>query len=137
MPNPIAFAIPVFLIAIAIELWVARRRNVTVYRFHDAITNLSCGIGNQVTGLLLIVAELAAYKWIFDHWALIKWGHGSVWPWVIAFVGVDFLYYWWHRHSHEVNIMWAAHIVHHQSEDYNLAVALRQALFTRITTIPY
>jgi alkylglycerol monooxygenase len=36
-----------------------------------------------------------------------------------------------------VNVLWAAHIVHHQSEDYNLAVALRQGVFTPITSLPF
>jgi hypothetical protein len=44
-------------------------------------------------------------------------------------LGVDLAYYWFHRLSHEVNFLWAAHVVHHQSEDYNLAVALRQSAF--------
>jgi hypothetical protein len=52
-------------------------------------------------------------------------------------VGVDFLYYWWHRASHEVNLFWAAHIVHHQSDDYNFAVALRQAVLTAYTVAPF
>jgi hypothetical protein len=49
--------------------------------------------------------------------------------WLLLFLGVDFFYYWFHRMSHEVNALWAAHIVHHQSEDYNLSVALRQSWF--------
>jgi hypothetical protein len=58
-------------------------------------------------------------------------------PWLIAFVAVDLAYYWWHRLSHEVNVLWAAHVVHHQSEDYNLAVALRQAVATSFTSLPF
>jgi len=50
---------------------------------------------------------------------------------------VDFKYYWWHRLSHEVNVLWAAHVVHHSSEDYNLAVALRQSVTTLVTTLPF
>jgi alkylglycerol monooxygenase len=57
--------------------------------------------------------------------------------WLLAIVGVDFLYYWWHRLSHEVNVLWAAHVVHHTSEDFNLAVALRQAVVTHFTAIPF
>jgi alkylglycerol monooxygenase len=61
--------------------------------------------------------------------------HATWLAWLIAFIGVDFAYYWWHRASHEVNVLWAAHIVHHQSEDYNLAVALRQAVLTSWTAL--
>ncbi len=50
-----------------------------------------------------------------------------VWVWVLCFIGVDFFYYWFHRASHRVAAIWATHVVHHQSEDYNLAVALRQS----------
>jgi len=53
----------------------------------------------------------------------------SIWAWIILFFGVDFFYYWFHRKSHEINAIWATHIVHHQSEDYNLSTALRQAWF--------
>ena len=38
----------------------------------------------------------------------------------------DFCYYWAHRMGHEVQILWAAHVVRHSSEDYNLSTALRQ-----------
>jgi len=47
--------------------------------------------------------------------------------WIVCFLGVDFCYYWFHRKSHEMNALWAAHVVHHQSEEYNLSVALRQS----------
>ena len=46
--------------------------------------------------------------------------------WILAAVAWDFMYYWFHRFSHEISILWAAHAVHHQSEDYNLSTALRQ-----------
>ena len=45
----------------------------------------------------------------------------------LALVGFDFCYYWAHRMGHEISVLWAAHAVHHQSEDYNLSTALRQS----------
>ena len=69
--------------------------------------------------------------------AAVRFAAGSPWPWVIGLLGYDFIYYWWHRLSHEINVLWAAHIVHHQSEEYNLAVALRQAWFTPLTGVPF
>jgi Fatty acid hydroxylase len=56
---------------------------------------------------------------------------------VFAFLSIDFLYYWWHRLSHRVNLMWAGHVTHHSSEDYNLAVALRQSVLTPLTASPF
>jgi len=67
----------------------------------------------------------------------VRFPAGSGWPWVIALVWVDLAYYGWHRLSHEVNFLWAVHAVHHQSEDYNLAVALRQAVLSGLTSFPF
>jgi alkylglycerol monooxygenase len=134
MPNYIALAIPFFFILIAGELIWARARGVRVYRLDDAITDLSCGVTSQITNIFYAAILLGIYAFIYDHYRVVTWS--SPWAiWLIAFFGVDFLYYWWHRASHEVNVLWAAHIVHHSSEDYNLAVALRQAVLTSWTSL--
>lgn len=136
VPNLIALAIPLFFVGIGIELWVARRRGVSVYRVGDALGNLGCGIAQQLVSVLLATAAVtASYGWVAEHrWVTLPAG---VIPWVVAFFGLEFAYYWWHRLSHEVNFLWAAHVVHHQSEDYNLAVALRQSVTTWLTTLPF
>jgi alkylglycerol monooxygenase len=136
MHDPIALAVPIFFVMIGIELIWAKRRGVRVYRFNDAVTDLSCGISSQILHLAWAATQLAIYAWIYAQWRVIT--IAPIWlPWVVAFVGVDFLYYWWHRLSHEVNVLWAAHVVHHQSEDYNLAVALRQSVITSWTALPF
>ncbi len=136
MNDPIALAVPVFFVLIGLELAWAKKRGVQVYRFGDAITDLSCGITSQIVLLLWAALQLAIYEGVYEHARLVTLS--PTWlAWVVAFVGVDFLYYWWHRLSHEVNVLWAAHVVHHQSEDYNLAVALRQSVITSWTALPF
>jgi alkylglycerol monooxygenase len=144
VPDPIAFAVPFFFVLIGLELWWAKRRGVVVYRFADTLTDLSCGITSQIVLIFWAATQLAIYAFVFEHARLVNLSPSSApsWlgpalPWLVAFVGVDFLYYWWHRLSHEVNFLWAAHVVHHQSEDYNLAVALRQAVLTSWTALPF
>jgi alkylglycerol monooxygenase len=106
MPNPIALAIPFFFLLMAIELFVARRRRVPgVYRFNDAVIDLSCGITQQVFVVLGVAVLIAGYVWLYQY-RLFTFAEGSLWPWVIAFFAVDFVYYWWHRLSHEVNLLW-------------------------------
>jgi len=134
--DPIALAVPFFFVLIGIELLWARRRGVSVYRFGDAITDLSCGITSQIVLLVWVAIQLAIYSAVYNRFRLVTWERAWV-PWVLAFFAVDFFYYWWHRLSHEVNFLWAAHVVHHQSEDYNLAVALRQAVLTSWTALPF
>ena len=137
MQNYIALAIPFFLLFIGVEILVARAQGRKVYRLQDALADLGCGIGQQVVLVLVGAALLATYVAIYRHARLVTFRPGSFVPWIIAFVGVDLIYYIWHRLSHEVNFLWAAHVVHHQSEDYNLAVALRQSILTNFTTLPF
>src|ERR1700722_8367252 len=132
----IALAVPFFFVLIGAELAFARAKKRSVYRVGDALGDLGCGMFQQVLLLFLAGASLALYTWVFEPHRLVTWSSAAV-PWVIALVGVDFLYYWWHRLSHEVNVLWVAHVVHHQSEDYNLAVALRQAILTSFTAVPF
>jgi sterol desaturase/sphingolipid hydroxylase (fatty acid hydroxylase superfamily) len=134
--NYIALAIPFFLVAMGAELLAARARRRRVYRLQDAIADLGCGVGQQVTMVFGGASLVAAYAWLHGHsgW---RFPEGSPWPWVVAFVWVDLAYYWWHRLSHQVNFLWAVHAVHHQSEDYNLAVALRQAVGSAFTSFPF
>ena len=130
----IAWSIPAFVVAIALEWAWARRRGVEVYRFNDAVTDLNCGVGSQALGLVFFVATVGVYDYVFETYALVEWPPNDWRMWLIAIVGLDFLYYWWHRISHVSNFFWAIHAVHHQSEDYNFAVALRQASFGGFTT---
>jgi hypothetical protein len=55
----------------------------------------------------------------------------------MLFLLADLAYYWAHRKSHEINLFWGGHVVHHQSEDYNLSVALRQSSFQVIWTFAF
>ncbi len=126
--NYIVLAIPVFFLLIGIELFLDKIRKTNYYRLNDAVTNLSCGVGSQLTGIFLKVLTFGAYAFIFEHYSPFKGMIPNTW-WtvVLLFVGVDFFYYWFHRLAHEISVMWGSHIVHHQSEEYNLTVALRQA----------
>ena len=135
--NPIAVAVPAFFVLIAVELVVSRAKGRSVYRLHDTITDLSCGITSQVTVALLKGVTLVAYVAAYEHLRLFELPGDAWWTWAAAFVLLDLLYYAWHRASHRVNVLWAAHVVHHQSQDYNLAVALRQSMLTSLTVIPF
>lgn len=129
--NWAALALPIFLIATLVEARVARRRDF--YAFGTSLSDLACGSINQAGELVFNLVLVAAYAWLFENARFVTWDESSPWPWLLGIIGVDFLFYWWHRVSHVVNVLWAVHGVHHQSEDYNLAVALRQPLFEPIT----
>jgi alkylglycerol monooxygenase len=125
----IVLAIPVFFLLIAIELVAVRVQEREYYRLNDSITDLSCGILDQVVEVFLKTALFAGYLFLYRNHRFASVPADSALAWASCFLLQDLLYYWFHRWSHEVNAGWAAHIVHHQSEEYNLAVALRQGAF--------
>ncbi len=122
----IVLAIPLFFVLMGLELAWSAWTHRKVYRFNDFVANLGCGIGSQVVGAFTKAGIFAVYLAVYDQWRLFTLPSTPL-TWLLAFLLVDLLYYWFHRLSHEVNFLWAAHIVHHQSEEYNLSVALRQS----------
>ncbi|HET6593237.1 MAG TPA: sterol desaturase family protein, partial [Xanthomonadales bacterium] len=122
----VPYAIPFFLLAIALELALDRYRKTGYYRSNDAINSLSLGVLSTASKLVLIDIAGRVYAWVQQDLAIVEWSLSGWISLVVAFVLYDFCYYWFHRVSHERRIFWAAHVAHHQSEEYNLTTALRQ-----------
>ncbi len=124
--NYVLYAIPFFFLLIALELGADYWRGVRTYRLADAINSLSAGVLSQALGLLTKALGILVYAVAFEQLALFQLDANALWVWLLAFVFYDFCYYWNHRIGHERNVFWASHVVHHQSEEYNLSTALRQ-----------
>lgn len=131
--DPTVIAIPVYFLLIGLELIAHRYQSIKSYRLNDAITNINCGVTSQVTGAFLKVFTIGFYTFIFSEFRFMSIENSTL-TWVVAFIAYDFFYYWAHRMSHEVNLFWGGHSVHHQSEEYNLSVALRQSSTQTIWT---
>ncbi|MEQ1692347.1 MAG: sterol desaturase family protein [Gemmatimonas sp.] len=140
-------SIPLFFLLIGVELAFAWRRHRSFYRLNDSLSDLSAGTLSQIAGIFTKVLLVGAYGWVWEHARLqrvvalppwpdgpmfsraadgVEWHVAAIGGWCVTFIAVDLAYYWFHRVSHEVNLFWAGHVVHHSSEEYNLAVALRQ-----------
>ncbi len=124
--NVIVFAIPVFLLAIAVEYAAAVALGRRVYRLNDAVNSLSLGILSQISGVFTKLLTIGIYTALFSKVALWTLPANDWKVWLFGLVAYDFCYYWNHRLGHVCGVFWAAHVVHHQSEDYNLTTALRQ-----------
>jgi sterol desaturase/sphingolipid hydroxylase (fatty acid hydroxylase superfamily) len=143
----IALAVPFFLIALLIELAVDRARGSGHYRTNDAINSLSAGTLSTTIGYFTRFIPAVIWAFVLQNFALIEvdlaWfdlSASGIALWLLAILAFDFCYYWSHRLGHEISVLWAAHAVHHQSEDYNLSTALRQTstsfLFNWIFYVP-
>jgi sterol desaturase/sphingolipid hydroxylase (fatty acid hydroxylase superfamily) len=133
MSKAIVFATPIFLLLIALEYAWGRSRarkgtGKDTYRLDDTISSIGLGMLSQLTGILTKVLQFGIYVAVFESAAL--WRNDTFWgAWygvLLALLMYDFFYYWLHRGGHEVAVLWAAHVVHHQSQTYNLSTALRQ-----------
>jgi alkylglycerol monooxygenase len=129
-------AIPIFFLTIFID-WLAMylKGKKDYYRFADTITNLNLGIGSQAVGLLTKFILLGVYDYCYTNFAFTDLGN-AWYIWIANILLFDFIYYWAHRWGHEMNFFWGAHSVHHQSEEYNLSVALRQSWFHGLIAFP-
>ena len=122
----IQLAVPFFLLAMAFELVFGIVRGRNTYRLNDAFSSLMLGILSQARKFIVLGLGGVVYAWAAKQTGIVQWQADSVVAWVVAFVLYDFCYYWQHRMGHERQFFWAAHVAHHQSEDYNLSTALRQ-----------
>lgn len=124
--NPIVYAVPVFLVLIVAEFLVARARGRQVYRVNDTVASLSLGTTSQLSELATKVVIIGIYAFFFEHLRVLTLPVDAWWTWVLGLLVYDFLYYWHHRMSHEIGVLWGTHVVHHSSEEFNLSTALRQ-----------
>ncbi len=124
--NVIVYAIPVFVALMAAEFGVSLALGRNVYRFNDAVGSLTAGILSQLSGVFMVALSVGIYVIVHNHCSLFSMRADDWRVWVGALIAYDFLYYWNHRIDHEVGLFWAAHVVHHQSEAFNLSTALRQ-----------
>ncbi|MDX1955439.1 MAG: sterol desaturase family protein [Chitinophagaceae bacterium] len=120
-------AMPAFLFLVLFEKWYGWRKGYDTVRNMDMISSLSSGITNVTKDVLGLSIGILSYGWMVDHLAIftIK---ASWLTYVVAFIVIDFQGYWVHRWSHHVNLFWNRHIIHHSSEEFNLACALRQSI---------
>ena len=122
--NIMALAIPIFMSLILAEYYISRKKGLSYFNLHNSIANISIGIAERLADVM--VAGL--FYFIYDN-VQKKYGLFSIRPgiacWILLFLFTDFIWYWYHRLAHEINILWMAHVVHHQSEDFNYTVSAR------------
>ncbi|WP_166422507.1 sterol desaturase family protein [Paraglaciecola sp. 20A4] len=132
----IIYAIPFFFLLIAMELVAEYVRKTDYYRTNDAISSLTAGVLSRMVGILKALVPFALYITLYNNYGLFSFVE-NIWLGLVAFILYDFCYYWNHRLGHEMSILWAAHVVHHSSEEYNLTTALRQTSGSFISWIFY
>lgn len=119
------------ILLILLELYISHKREFKTYTLSDSIVNLSCGMIERLFNFFTYFIYYIAFDYLYDHFALFHLPN-TIWTWVGAILVADLVSYWFHRLSHEINFLWAAHIVHHQSEELNITTVFRVSFFAVI-----
>lgn len=127
----IIIGVPTVVGVIILESVFAKKKKLKLYTLSDSITNLSCGMMERLFDFFLSVLVLFGFHYIYTNVAPYQIPL-NVGTWIIGLLVFDLIAYWFHRLSHEINFLWAAHIVHHQSEELNLTTVFRASLFAVI-----
>jgi sterol desaturase/sphingolipid hydroxylase (fatty acid hydroxylase superfamily) len=120
-------AMPAFLVLVLAEKAYGFYKNKDAFNPLDTISSLSSGYTNILKDVLGLSITIISYDWFQKNFSLFKI-ENTVLVYVIAFIALDFMGYWVHRLSHQVNLFWNKHAIHHSSEEFNLACALRQSI---------
>lgn len=121
----LAYSIPIFVVLIAIEAFISYKEKRELYVGKDFLASISMGIGSVFVGAGMKTLAFIIYTFLYEFRIfdlVTEW-----WVWVLLFFADDFTFYWHHRLSHEIRVLWAAHINHHSSVKMNLGTALRQS----------
>ena len=125
--NALLIAIPSFMLLMLTELIYGYATGKQTYVFMDTISSLSSGLTNILKDTLGLVVILISYPWLSQQLAITQI-EADLWLYLAAFICIDFASYWSHRLNHKINFFWNQHIIHHSSEEFNMACALRQSI---------
>ncbi|MGV3667603.1 MAG: sterol desaturase family protein, partial [Leptospira bouyouniensis] len=130
--------VPFYFLLMLIEIIYTRYTKKDYYFYEDSLADLSLGVLSRIFDGLILLGIVFLYSKLYDlsigveTLSKIFLGPSSFLHWIVLFVLLDFLFYLAHRYSHEIKILWASHVVHHSSEEFNLSVALRQSFIRNI-----
>jgi sterol desaturase/sphingolipid hydroxylase (fatty acid hydroxylase superfamily) len=124
-PAILLYAIPFFIILMLLEIWYTNKEHKFMHEAKDTWAGVALGFGNFGIGILTKFATGGLYFLLYQY-RIFDLDASAWWYWVVLFFAEDFTYYWFHRESHNIRFLWASHAVHHSSQKYNLAAAVRQ-----------
>ena len=134
--TALLYAIPFFMLLLGIEIAYGYFVKNQKHKVMDSVSSISSGLTNIIKDSLGIGVILVTYPFLLEHLAIYQIKNTWI-TWVVAFIVIDFAGYWNHRLSHKINFFWNQHVIHHSSEEFNLACALRQSISNLLGYFPF
>lgn len=130
--HHLPLVVPILFLVVWLEYRHSKEHHPNTYKFESTILNICCGIIERVFDIYIYIGLYFLYNFLQSHIGIFELSTYEWWQWMTCFVAVDFLVYWYHRGGHEINFLWAAHVTHHQCEEYNFTVAFRNHILPNI-----
>lgn len=130
--NYLALAVPFFTGLMYLEYYVSKKRGLQEnFHLNESVANINVGIGERLADVFTTGLFYFFFTWLNKNFGLFDINPGII-TWVLLFLFTDLMWYWYHRFGHQVNLFWAVHVVHHQSEDYNFTTSARITVFQAV-----
>ncbi len=123
--NSVAFIIPAFFTFLGLEYWIAKKSGKeNLFTYESSVANISVGLAERLLNLFITGSFYGFYYYLYHNFAVFHIPNHWI-VWILLLLATDFVWYWYHRLGHEINLFWGSHIVHHQSEEFNYTVSAR------------
>lgn len=129
--NYMALAVPLFLLLIGIEYWFSKRLGRQLFNFNSSIANMNVGVAERLIDLFTASSFFFFYDYIQKHYGLFEIRPTPL-VWIALILATDFVWYWYHRMGHKINLFWGFHVVHHTSEEFNYTAGTRITVFQAV-----
>ncbi len=123
--------IPFLFLVVCLEWLYSKQHNIKAFKFESTVLNTSCGIIERALDVYIFLGLYLWMDWLYGHFAMFHFEKNGLY-WLILTILLDFIIYWFHRGGHTINILWAAHVTHHQSEEFNYTVAFRNSILPHV-----
>ncbi len=129
--NYMALAVPLFLLLIGIEYWVSKRLGRQLFNFNSSIANMNVGVAERLIDMFTAGSFFFFYDYLQKNYGLFEI-HPTLLVWIALILATDFVWYWYHRAGHKINLFWGFHVVHHTSEEFNYTAGTRITIFQAV-----
>lgn len=129
--NYMALAVPLFLLLIGIEYWVSKRLGRQLFNFNSSIANMNVGVAERLIDMFTAGSFFFFYDYLQKNYGLFEI-RPSLLVWIALLLATDFVWYWYHRMGHKINLFWGFHVVHHTSEEFNYTAGTRITIFQAV-----
>ena len=136
MINDIALLLPVFLFIAFIEWYISNKQGKKLYSHRNTAINLAIGAIDQLFSIIGYLMFYFVLSYVYENYRWYEFENTWV-QWILAYLAIDFISYWYHRFSHEINFLWAGHFTHHSSDHFNFSNGFRTSPFQGLNRIPF